>query len=125
MSDDRSFHVLEAVPNRLEVSPPRARRQWSAETKARLVEASLEPGTNVSAIAREAGIAPAQLFEWRRKALKSGVVKPREAADRLGFVELTTTSAQVEIDVGGVIIRVGADIGQDELVKIIRAVKSA
>jgi transposase len=125
MSDDRSFHVLEAVPNRLEVSPQRPRRRWSADAKERLIEASLKPGANVSAIARESGIAPAQLFGWRRKALKSGTVKCQADASRLGFVELTTTPSQVEIDLGGVIIRAGADIGQDQLVRLIRAVRAA
>ncbi|MDF3156485.1 MULTISPECIES: transposase [unclassified Mesorhizobium] len=52
MSDDRSFHILEAVPNRLEASPQRARRRWSAQAKARLIKATLKPGANVSAIAR-------------------------------------------------------------------------
>lgn len=44
MPDDRSFHVLEAVANRLDASPQRPRRRWSAEAKARLVEESLKPG---------------------------------------------------------------------------------
>ncbi len=48
MPDDRSFHVLEAVVNRLDASPERPRRRWSAEAKARLVEESLKPGANVS-----------------------------------------------------------------------------
>lgn len=55
MTADRSSHVLEAVPNRLGASPQRPRRRWSAQAKARPIEASLEPGANVSAIAREAG----------------------------------------------------------------------
>ncbi|WP_245420772.1 transposase, partial [Mesorhizobium sp. WSM3876] len=89
MPDDRSFHVLEAVPNRLEASPQRPRRRWSAEAKSRLIEATLKPGANVSAIARQAGMAPAQLFGWRSKAIKSGAVTPQRDADRLGFVEVT------------------------------------
>ena len=43
------------------------RRRWSAAEKQRLVAASLEPGANVSALAREAGIDPGQLFGWRRQ----------------------------------------------------------
>jgi transposase-like protein len=42
-------------------------RGWSAE-KARLVEVTLVPGAKVSAIARRAGMAPSQLFGWRRQA---------------------------------------------------------
>ncbi len=125
MNDDRNFHVIDAVPDRLDVSPRRSHRHWSKEAKARLIEASLAPGANVSAIAREAGIAPSQLFGWRRKVLKGGAVNRRRDEGRLGFVEIATTAAQVEIEVGGVIIRVGADVGQDQLVRIIRAAKSA
>nr|WP_292537403.1 transposase [Mesorhizobium sp.] len=125
MNDARNFHVIDAVPDRLKVSPPRSHRRWSGEAKARLIEASLAPGANVSAIAREAGLAPSQLFGWRRKALKGDAENRREGEGRLGFVEIATTAAQIEIEVAGVIIRAGADIGQDQLVKIIRAVKSA
>ncbi|MER9670844.1 transposase [Mesorhizobium sp. M0203] len=125
MPDDRSFHVLEAVANRLEASPQRPRRRWSAEAKSRLIEATLKPGANVSAIARQAGMAPAQLFGWRSKAIKSGAVTPHRS-ERLGFVEVTpTASASVEIELGGVVIRAGADINEEQLVRIIRAVRQA
>jgi transposase len=43
------------------------RRRWSAAEKERLVTATLEPGASVSAIAREAGIHPGQLYGWRRQ----------------------------------------------------------
>ncbi|MEW6092194.1 MAG: transposase [Pseudomonadota bacterium] len=43
------------------------RRRWSAAEKQQLVVASLEPGASVSAIAREAGIHPSQLYGWRRQ----------------------------------------------------------
>jgi transposase len=43
------------------------RRRWSAAEKRRLVAATLEPGASVSAIAREAGIYPGQLYGWRRQ----------------------------------------------------------
>jgi transposase len=43
------------------------RRRWSAVEKQRLVAASLEPGASVSAVAREAGIHPRQLYGWRRQ----------------------------------------------------------
>jgi transposase len=43
------------------------RRRWSAAEKQQLVAASLEPGANVSALAREAGIDPGQLYGWRRQ----------------------------------------------------------
>ena len=107
-------------------SPQRARRRWSAEAKSRLIEATLKPGANVSAIARQAGMAPAQLFGWRRKAIKGGAVTPQRDADRLGFVEVTqAASSIVEICLSDVVIRAGADVGQDHLARIIRAVRQA
>jgi transposase len=43
------------------------RRRWSTAEKERLVAASLEPGAGVSAVAREAGVHPGQLYGWRRQ----------------------------------------------------------
>jgi transposase len=43
------------------------RRRWSVVEKERLVAATLEPGASVSAVAREAGIQPGQLYGWRRQ----------------------------------------------------------
>ena len=126
MSEDRSFHVLEAVPHRLEGGPDRPRRRWSIEAKMALIEETLKPDANVSAIARQAGISPAQLFGWRRKAMQAGVVQGEPHEQRLGFVEVTpTSSAMVEIVVADVVVRVAADIDQNHLVKILRAVRQA
>jgi transposase len=126
MSEDRSFHVLEAVPHRLEGGPDRPRRRWSVEAKMALIEETLKPGANVSAIARQAGISPAQLFGWRRKALETGVVRRDEPEAPLGFVEVTpTSSAVIEIVVADVVVRVGADVDQNHLVNILRAVRQA
>jgi transposase len=43
------------------------RRRWSSAEKERLVTTSLEPGAVVSALAREAGLHPSQLYKWRRQ----------------------------------------------------------
>jgi transposase len=43
------------------------RRRWSSAEKQRLVALTLEPGSSVSAIAREAGIHSSQLYGWRRQ----------------------------------------------------------
>jgi transposase len=87
---------------------------------------AVKPGANVSAIARQAGIAPAQLFGWRRKAMQAGVVQSDAPEQRLGFVEVTPTSASmIEIVVADVVVRVAADIHQNHLIKILRAVRQA
>jgi transposase len=44
------------------------RRRWSAHGKARIIAESLEPGANVSEVARRHGMRPQQLFTWRREA---------------------------------------------------------
>jgi transposase len=43
------------------------RRRWNSAEKQQLVSASLEPGASVSAVARDAGIQPGQLYGWRRQ----------------------------------------------------------
>jgi len=55
------------------------RRRWTAAEKERLVAASLEPGAVVSALAREAGIHPSQLYGWRRQ-LCAGQAAPADFA---------------------------------------------
>jgi transposase-like protein len=42
------------------------RRRWSAEEKARIVQETYAPGFSVSLLARQHGIAPNQVFTWRR-----------------------------------------------------------
>jgi transposase-like protein len=60
------------------------RRQWSEEDKARVVVESLEPGANVSEVARRHGLSPQQLFGWRRQARQLSNESAREAA-KAGF----------------------------------------
>lgn len=42
------------------------RRRWSAEEKARIVEETYAAGMSVSLVARQHGVAPNQVFTWRR-----------------------------------------------------------
>jgi transposase len=59
------------------------RRRWSSAEKERLVAASLEPGAAVSALAREAGLHPTQLYKWRRQ-----LCAPQEAASGFAPVQV-------------------------------------
>ncbi|RWN63140.1 MAG: hypothetical protein EOS00_04680 [Mesorhizobium sp.] len=76
-----------AVPARLEVSPGVLRRRWSAGAKAR---ETVQPGADVSAVARAHGLNPQQLFAWRRKAIRSGAlaILADGAARPQGFARL-------------------------------------
>jgi len=42
------------------------RRRWTACEKVRMVEETFEPSMTVSLVARRRGVAPNQLFTWRR-----------------------------------------------------------
>jgi transposase len=54
-------------PERVEVvTSVQRRRRWTAAEKVRMVEETHEPGATVSLVARRHGVAPNQLFTWRR-----------------------------------------------------------
>jgi transposase len=54
-------------PNRIEVvTSLQRRRRWTASEKVRMVEETFAPGMTVSLVARQHGVAPNQLFTWRR-----------------------------------------------------------
>ena len=59
------------------------RRRWSAAEKERLVAASLESGSGVSVVARQAGIHPSQLYGWRRQLCAAAPPAPEFAAVRI------------------------------------------
>src|SRR3974390_1220648 len=103
MPDDGNCQVIE----HLEARPLRARRGWSPGAKARLGGKTLVPGANVSAIPRGAGMAPSQLFGWRRQALaaRAAIGNGAVDADRpMKFERFATVSrGLVEIVIGDVV----------------------
>jgi transposase len=125
MSGDRSFQLIEAVVDRLDGAPLVSRRRWSDDFKARAVAAALAPGANISAVARERGISPAQLFGWRREAMRKGAATPSAAPASDAAEVGLRSSPVVEIAIGAAVIRVSADIGEADLRRVIRAVRSA
>jgi transposase len=79
------------------------RRRWTAAEKERLVAASLEPV--VSALAREAGIHPSQLYGWRRKLCARRGVAPGFASVRIvgetAVPGLLAPLGMIEIELAG------------------------
>ncbi len=60
-------------PPRVEViTSVQRRRRWTTAEKVRLVEEAMQPGLSVSYVARRHGIAPSQLFAWKRRMLEGG-----------------------------------------------------
>ncbi len=71
---------------------PERRRRWSVEEKLAMVRESFEPGKTVSMVARQHGVNPNQVFQWRKlyqdgslSAVSAGeeVVPASELADAL------------------------------------------
>ena len=129
-----TFAVIEAVANRLEASPALLRRRWSDEAKARILEAALAPGANVSAVARAHDVSPQQVFAWRRKAIRSGEIvvltRGSEAVTQsFASVEVSREdsgrSGGLEIVIGNATIRGGSDVAATLLTEAICAVRWA
>ena len=62
------------ISDRVEIiTSVQRRRRWTAAEKMRLVEQTFAPGMTVSLVARQNGIAPNQLFTWRRLAAQGAL----------------------------------------------------
>ncbi len=122
-SSTKSFELIETQVSRLEASPATPRRRWSAAAKERIVMAAMAPGSNVSAIARNNGLSPQQVFAWRRQA--AGPKKPTAAASfALVAVDTAEVGGMVELIVAGVTIRVGPSVSVARVAEILCAVRS-
>ena len=80
------------------------RRRWTAAEKAALVSESLQPGVNVSALARRRGVNRGLLQTWRRAAM-SGAADPRR-----GFVPICVEEPSTPADAGSSDCRVASDV---------------
>jgi transposase len=88
---------------------------------------ALAAGTNISAVAREHGLRPQQIFSWRRQALRSGMISPVEAeAATPAFVAVAVERPSgIELVVKDVTIRVGPETSLTRLAEVIRVARSA
>jgi transposase len=105
-------------------------RRWSLEEKARIVAESLDPATTSSAVARRYGLHASQLFVWRQQLQRSA-----SAAQTLGgpgFVPVllaegsaapAEAAGRMEIALGSVVVRVGADVDGPALRRVLEALR--
>ena len=63
------------------LSGPERRRRWTAAEKVAIVNETYEPGVTVSLVARRHGIAPNQLFHWRKLAAQSDLTVARSGEE--------------------------------------------
>lgn len=111
------------------------RRRWSHEEKLRIVAESAQPDRTATQVARAHGIAPGQLFTWRRQFLAAAIA---EGVGEVGFVPVRITGApaatdglqfsapsvepRIEIRLpSGVVIGVGRDIEVEPLRRVLAA----
>jgi transposase len=130
--------------HRLEVFTGAGRRRtWSAEDKALIVAEIVASGDSVSAVARRHGLSPQQLFGWRRElqASQTALSHPEE----LQFVPAVLAGASsppvrrqrrtprrqaepdaglIEVEIDGVIVRVGPGADAKTVTAVLRALKA-
>ena len=113
------------------------RRRWTVDEKAQIVAETLDPGAVVSAIARGHGLSPQQLlFAWRREARKRtmpsadllpgfvpAVVDPPEALTGGKRPQRRVAAPAIELEIGGVAVRVGHGARASTIAAVIRALK--
>ena len=141
MSISEHKHMPEPV-RRMEVFTGAGRRRsWSAAEKAAIVAESYGSGETVCAVARRHGLTPQQLFTWRRVARGSMMVSPPmfvpAVVEDSAPEPLPTTvspirarprrsrSDGIELEIGGVEVRVGADAKPRTIEAVIRALKAS
>ena len=130
------------VVRRLEViTGAGGRRRWSASEKARIVAEAMRPGAVVSEIARRHGMSPQHLFTWRREARRSVALvepplafvpavieappaEPTPAAPPRPRRSRRRGAAGIELEIGGVVVRVGADASPEAIAAVIGALKA-
>jgi transposase len=101
------------------------RRRWTAAEKERIVAASLEPGAVASAIARDAGIHPSQLFGWRRQLCQRQEDAPGFAAVRLAPA-LVMPPGTIEIEfASGTRMRITGPVASSTIAGMIMALAKA
>jgi transposase len=106
------------------------RRRWSDDEKARIAAESLDPATTSSAVARRYGLHVSQLFTWRQQLQRRA--SSVETSGTPGFVpvllaEDSAVSAEavgrMEIALGSVVVRVGADVDGPALRRVLEVVR--
>jgi len=123
--------------SRLEViEGPSGRRRRTKAERARIAAESMMPGVRVADVARRHGTTRWQIYDWRKQVRKGNLVLPESVAALPAFAELVVddtataapaavTRSDLEIVVGDIVIRAGADANEGQLTRAIRAARAA
>ncbi len=102
------------------------RRRWTAEEKVWIIAESLDPATTVAAVARRYGLHASQLFVWRQQFAAPAA---REAPEFVpvvvaeGAATPPEMAGRMEIALGPVVVRVGADVDAAALRRVLEVVR--
>lgn len=120
---------------RLEViAGPTGRRRRPSPVKARIVAESYASAETVSAVAKRHGLRPQQLFDWRRDARAGRLALPAEVAphlvdegsvSRVGCDRGAEAVSAVEIETGGVTVRLAGRPAADRIARVAAALRRA
>lgn len=119
------------VAGRLEVlEGPTGRRQWPDEVKARIVAESFEPGARVAEVARRHGLKPQHLSTWRCLARQGRLVLPADDGSVFAALELEEPPAPasaepIEIEAGGVTVRLPGASSAARIAEVVAALRAA
>ena len=123
--------------SRLEViEGPSGRRRRTKAERARIAAESMMPGVRVADVARKHGTTRWQIYDWRKQIRKGNLVVPESVATLPMFTELVVDDSAVdaatarpasdlEIVVGDIVIRAGANADEGQLTRAIRAARAA
>jgi transposase len=121
------------------------RRQFTEDFKARVVEETLAAGAVASEVARRHGLSPQQVFTWRRQARQvvpqpteseaptfvPAVVetalpsRPERKRQRQRTHRVDRTSGSIEVEIGGVTVRIGYGADTKTIAAVLRALKAS
>jgi transposase len=138
MSISEPMHMSKPEPDgprRIEVFTGAGRRRtWTAEEKAAFVAESHVAGETVCGVARRHGLTPQQLFTWRRQARLRGsahedaepLFVPAVVDGQVRQPESRSAALQssVELEINGIVVRIGRDAPAGTIVAVLRALKA-
>ena len=132
-SDIRLLDEVRGCVGRMEVlEGPTGRRSWPDNEKIRIVRESLEPGARVCDVARRNGLTPQHLSTWRSLARKGKLAIPIPEEDLPAFAALEVveevpadSGVPIEIEAGGVTVRLSPDASSARIAEIAAALRSA
>lgn len=92
-------------------------RRWGDAKRRELLAAFRRSGVSLKAFAEAAGVPYSTMVYWRQRG---------EVADPLQFVpvEVAPAGTPLEVVVGGVVVRVGADFDEAHLLRVVRSLRA-